>query len=293
MSEASTLATALAFARRGHGVFPLWWPVTHDGVTTCACGRLCGRSAAKHPVARYAPRGIHSASTDLNVIKDWWWRVPEANLAVVTEKLIVIDRDDRHGGDESFAALEREHGELRTWRTLTGGAGEHVIYAAPDGVAIACVIAENEIRYGREPPLGRGVDVMARGGYIVAPPSRHICGRSYCWNVDFHPANVPLAPAPDWLIERLTRVRGGGTGHDPAQWAADKARKFDEYRDKKIAEIAGKLLRAVSLDPRFVATLVHDWNQCHCVPPLPEDEVQDIFNRICKLERQRLEADHA
>jgi hypothetical protein len=287
------LPHARAWARRGHGVFPLYWPVTHNGQTVCACGRLCGKQAAKHPIARYAPHGHLSATTNDDTIKQWWELcVPQANLAVATEKLIVIDNDPRHGGDESLAALEREHGELpRTWVSLTGGGGEHRIYAAPDDVAIASFSAAN----CTTPPLGPGIDIRARGGYIAVPPSRHISGRAYSWNVDFHPADTPLAPSPDWLIERLTRARGTNSakGHDPAQWAADKEGKFEEYRDRKIAEIAGKLLRAISLDPRFVATLVHDYNACHCVPPLPEDEVQDIFNRICRRERQRLERDHA
>jgi len=289
MSE-PILSTALAFARHGHGVFPLWWPVTHNGQTVCSCGRTCGKQAAKHPHGRYAPNGVRSASTEPGVIKLWWeLRVPEANLGVSTQKLVVVDVDPRHGGDESFRTLEREHGEMQTWRSLTGGGGTHDIYAAPPGVEISNVVAEQM----KDPPLGPGIDIRARGGYIVAPPSRHMSGRSYAWSVDHHPADVPLAPAPDWLIERLTTARGGRKGHDPVEWAADKEGKFEEYRDKKIAEIAGKLLRAVSLDPAFVATLVHDWNECHCDPPLPEREVQDIFDRICKLEIKRLEASRA
>jgi len=286
------LGTALAFARHGLAVFPLHYPVEHNGQVACSCGRLCGKSAAKHPDARYAPNGVHSATIESGIIKLWWGlRVPEANLGVATDKLVVVDVDPRHGGDESFRALEREHEIPPTWRTLTGGGGEHIMFACPDGIEIKCVVAEQM----KEPPLGPGVDVRARGGYIVAPPSQHISGRSYAWSVDHHPQEVSLAPAPDWLIARLTTARGsnGGKGHDPAQWAARKAGKISEYRDREIAELAGKLLRAISLDPRFVATLVHDWNACHCDPPLPEEEVQTIFNRICKLERKRLESDHA
>jgi hypothetical protein len=286
------LLSALAFARQGYAVFPLHWPVEHNGQVACSCGRLCGKTAAKHPVARYAPNGHLSATTETGIVKLWWGlRVPEANLGVRTEKLVVIDADPRHGGDESLAALEREHEFPLTWRSLTGGDGEHIIYAAPDDVAIKCVIAANMT----DPPLGLGIDVRARGGYIVAPPSRHMSGRSYCWSVDHHPANVPLAVAPDWLITKLT-ARGtsnSGKGHDPAEWAARKAGMVSEYRDRAIAEVAGKLLRAVSLDPAFVATLVHDWNVCHCDPPLPEHEVQAILDRICEREIKRLEADHA
>src|SRR5262245_50966406 len=162
----SVLATALAFAHHDHPVFPLHWPVEHNGQVACSCGRLCGKQAAKHPVARYAPNGHLSATTDTGIIKLWWGlRVPEANLGVRTEKLVVVDIDPRHGGDDSFRELEREYGGIPpTWRVLTGGGGEHVMFAAPDGIEIASVVAENM----DNPPLGRGVDIRARGGYIVA-----------------------------------------------------------------------------------------------------------------------------
>jgi hypothetical protein len=292
MSE-SALPHALAWARHGHAVFPLWWPVTHNGQTVCCCGRLCGKQAAKHPYAvrGFAPHGHRDATLQSGIIKLWFGlRVPEANLGVATEKLVVIDVDPRDGGDESLRALELEHGELPlTWRALTGGGGEHVIYKAPDGVAVGNVVAKQMT----DPPLGPGIDVRARGGYIVAPPSRHISGRSYCWNVDFHPANTPLAPAPDWLIERLTaRGTSSGKGHDPAGWAAWAAATHSVYPDAAVARMAGKLLRAVSLDPDYVLVLLLDWNARHCDPPLREDEVEDIFKRICKSETKR-EAENA
>ena len=297
----SVLLNALAWVGRGHGVFPLWWPVTHDGQVTCACGEPCGKQAAKHPIARYdlgnrsvpiAPHGHLSATTQSGVVKLWFGlRVPNANLGVSTEKLVVVDVDPRDGGDESLRKLEAEHGELPlTWRSLTGGGGEHIIFAASDGVNVVNVVGKQMT----DPPLGPGIDIRARGGYIVAPPSRHISGGVYAWSVDHHPADVPLTTAPDWLVERLTARRTtSGKGHDPVEWATRMAEKVSEYRDAAVARVAGKLLRAVSLDPAFVATLVHDWNICHCDPPLPEHEVQDIFDRICKREIDRLEANHA
>jgi hypothetical protein len=294
MSE-PVLLHALAWAGHGHAVFPLYWPVTHNGQTVCSCGRLCGKQAAKHPysVRGFAVHGHLDATLNPRLIERWFGLcIPEANLGISTENLVVIDSDPRHGGDESLRKLEAEHGEMpRTWRSLTGGGGTHDIYKAPDGVEIHNVKAEGMT----DPPLGPGIDVRAKGGYIVAPPSRHMSGGVYAWSVDHHPANTPLAPAPECLVKRLTSapVTNDGKSHDPAQWAARKAGMISEYRDMAIAQVAGKLLCAVSLDPAFVATLVHDWNTCHCDPPLPEDEVQVIFNRICKKHRQRVEAGNA
>jgi hypothetical protein len=57
--------------------------------------------------------------------------------------------------------------------------------------------------------------------------------------------------------------------------------------------MAGKLLRAVSLDPDYVLVLLLAWNRSHCDPPLPDDEVQKIFARICRTEAKRTEANNA
>ena len=106
---------------------------------------------------------------------------------------------------------------------------------------------------------------------------------------------MPIAEAPAWLVEALTAGKqpGNGARRDAAQWAIDKAGLVTEYRDMAVASVAGKLLRAVSLDPAFVATLVHDWNACHCRPPLPERAVAEILDRIAEREIARLENSHA
>jgi len=292
MSAADVLPHALAWIGHQHAVFPLWWPVTHNGQTVCSCGRPCGKNAAKHPHGRLAPHGPNSATTDPAVVERWFkLAAPDANLGVATDRLVVIDIDPRHDGDESLRALEREHGEMpATWRSITGSGGEHIIFACPSGVAIANVVAANM----QNPPLGAGIDIRARGGYIVAPPSRHISGGVYCWNVDFHPADVKLAPAPDWLITKLTAARAStGKGHEPEYWAELAAAKYSEYGDDPLRRIAGKLLRARSLPPAFVLVLLHAWNAQHCNPPLPEDKVEEMFERICKQQDKREEADHA
>jgi hypothetical protein len=280
------LGTALAFTRRSHAVFPVNWPQQISGAWLCSCGQRGCRNAAKHPYAPFAPTGVKSASTDPDTIRRWFERAPRANLGLSTARLVVMDVDPRHGGDETLAALEREHEFPPTWRVLTGGGGEHVYFACPADVEVHCSNAE------QNPVIGPGVDIRGRAGYVITPPSRHISGRPYAWSVDHHPADVPLAAAPAWLLEKLARAPGGA-GHDPAEWAARKAGLISEYRDLAIAQVAGKLLRAVSLDPAFVATLVHDWNACHCDPPLPEREVQAIFDRIADREAKRVEAAHA
>jgi hypothetical protein len=295
MTEA-VLPSALAFVRYGHAVFPVNWPVARNGRLFCSCGsdsrgRPCGRNAAKHPYGKLAPNGILSATIESGVVKHWWgYLAPHANLGVRTDRLIVLDIDPRHGGDESFRALEREHEIPPTWRALTGGGGEHVLFACPDGVEIANVVAAAM----KDPPLGPGIDVRARGGYIVAPPSRHISGRSYAWSVDHHPQDVPLIRAPDWLIEKLTTRRiatspDGAVAPIPSDiWSQLTRQPISEYRDMAAARIVGHLLRH-NCDYELAAGLLHAWNSAWCRPPLGYHELNGIIDRITLREAIRIE----
>jgi hypothetical protein len=289
----SAPANALAFARRGYGIVPLHWPIEENGQLVCSCRRRCNKgciSPAKHPFAPFAPRGLLDAVTDPAKIRDWFTREPDANYGVITNgPLFVLDVDPKRNGDEALAALEREHGPLpHTWRTITGSGGEHILFNA-EGLYLRR-FAYNPQAADLNQPLGIGIDSP---NYIVGVGSRHICGRRYEWNVDFHPSETEIERPPRWLIERLATDAANNPGHDPAEWAKAKALKITDYRDLAIAQVTGKLLRAVSLDPAFVRTLVHDWNVCHCAPPLPEREVNQIISRIAIREAERLEHDHA
>jgi hypothetical protein len=286
----SLLGTAIAFVRRRCPVLPLHFPLRQDGKLVCSCRRKRGdgcTSPAKHPYAPLVPRGLLDATTDVDKVKRWF--ASGLNLGIRTgagDALLVLDIDPRHDGDRSLAELERAHGPLpQTWRSITGSGGEHIFFDAA---------GLGDLKHGKADAigLGPGVDVPH---YVVGPPSIHICGRPYAWSVDHHPADHQLAPAPAWLIEKLTqpKTNGGLQPPDPAEIARKRAGKIVEYRDMAVASVAGSLLRAVSIDPAFAITLVHDWNACHCDPPLPEREVTAIFNRIADREIRRLRSSDA
>ena len=139
-----------------------------DGVCTCSKGAECD-SPAKHP---RTPNGFLDATLDPEVVKRWWTKWPDANVAVVTgavSKLIAIDVD-MHGeidGEETYRGLIEDLGQhLETVEVLTGGGGRHVLFHHA-GVKIDTVASK----------LGPGVDVRGDGGYIIAPPSMHASGR--------------------------------------------------------------------------------------------------------------------
>lgn len=182
---------ALRYAtEHGFYVFPGYEP-TEAG---CSCGKDCGTDRGKHPRTVH---GLLDASKDAAQIESWWRANPDASVLVRTgieSGIMVVDVDPRHDGSETLHDLEHEHGELpETPRSLTGGGGEHIVLQHP-GPGIKIKSAANA--------LGPGVDVRGDGGYAIFPPSVHPSTRRYEWDAGAYLGEVPIAPAPRWVIDK-------------------------------------------------------------------------------------------
>src|SRR5262245_27773043 len=112
------LRDALDHAGRGWKVLPLHSPAPPFPSARCGCkkGEECS-SVGKHPRYHPAdlPRGVHSATDDLDLIRRWWERWLEANIGIATGSASgfwVVDVDTRHDGDQTLLELERRHGLL-------------------------------------------------------------------------------------------------------------------------------------------------------------------------------------
>lgn len=275
--------TPLDYARLGLQVFPCHYPVpsAERGALQCSCGNPKCASPGKHPYYRHAPQGHNSASTDEAKIKRWLHG--PYNVAIRTgaaSGIFAIDVDPRHDGDLTLAEIEREHGALPpTWRFISGSGGPHILFRHP-GFYVAC---DNE-----GATVGVGIDVKGDGGYIVAPPSRHVCGRRYEIDIDHHPDDVALADAPDWLLQRIRRG-GDGKATMPEAWRTLVAEGVSEgARNNAITRISGHLLRRY-VDPLVVLDLVLAWSAARCRPPLDEAEVTKIVDSIAARELVRRE----
>jgi len=158
----------------------------------------------KYP--RDLPRWQIEATTDAATIGMWWAANPGHGVSIVTgdaSGIFVVDVDPRHGGDETLADLEHEHGILPdTAECLTGGGGRHLYFAMPGhGEGTAATITNDA---GKR--LGPGLDVRGEGGQVVAPPTIHPDTElAYEWEALSDPFDgVSPAPAPQWLIDLLT-----------------------------------------------------------------------------------------
>ena len=138
MKESLLLRSALEYANRlGWPVFPLK-AGTKDGHLT--------------------EHGSHSGTLDLDKIRGWWTRHPDANIALTTGvRFFVLDVDPRHGGQESLEKLERTHGRLPdTIQQITGrrDGGRHYLFALPD-----FEVRNSEGEHGIAP----GIDIRGEG----------------------------------------------------------------------------------------------------------------------------------
>lgn len=186
---------ALAYARAGFPVFPLWEPT---GVGVCSCSHGAAdtlpngdkHSKGKHPRTTH---GLADATTDLEQVTKWWTQWPNANIGIRTgDGIGVVDLD----GPEGLAS-GRKMGLVSPVRTLTGN-GAQLWYLVPEGQKLVTRQAKK---------LAEGVDTRGTGGFVVVPPSLHPNGKRYCW------AGSPISkgllpPLPTQFIEQKKLLPG-------------------------------------------------------------------------------------
>lgn len=168
---------------KGFAVFPLHG--IHPIRKTCTCGRSCDKPA-KHPCfTGWQKAALGATDDDINTWHQAW---PNCNVGIATDNMIVIDVDDMS------CDLAQELLPLlpATKSALTGREGGlHRYYRAerPHKLTVHT--------FG-------GIDVRAKGGYVVAPPSRHISGRTYTWIPGYGDTQLnDLAILPDAVIALL------------------------------------------------------------------------------------------
>jgi hypothetical protein len=234
---------ALGYASRGIPVLPLHYPLPHRGDvqpvpgdqqpvvgTGCSCRDPgCGQ-VGKHPLGSLVPHGVKDATTNRAWVLAWWTRHPQANIGLATGHLFDVLDVDGPAGAQAIRELAAEHGLQSSGPLVhTGGGGWH-FYLRPAGLG--------NVR----PADLEHVDWRGRGGYVVAPPSRHASGLPYQWvpgrDLDTAPGQVPAV-----LLERLQpRQRQRPTS--PVQLRAVANGSDDRYARVALAEELSRVAAA-------------------------------------------------
>jgi hypothetical protein len=246
---------AVEYAKRGWAVLPLWGP-RPGSPTGCACGRPSCDSPAKHPITAH---GVKDASGDTGVIQEWFRRYPEANIGIATGRISGFDVLDVDGEDgfQTLSADELPH----TPSSITGSGGRHVLFEHRPGL-------RNAVRFAP------GLDVRTDNGYIVAPPSQHVSGRAYAWDLEHHPDDVHPAPWPEALYRRVVQFRA------PLPPAVEGGQIPDGQRDHALARFAGSMRRTGMTRDEILAALM-TINE-RCAPPKERHELERIATSIAR-----------
>lgn len=163
--------------------------------------------------------GLRKASNDLELVREWWTRWPNAMIGALTGpgmKAFVVDPDSYVDGDgvvhdrgAQLQALEQLLGEPipETPMVVTPGGGCHLYFALPE-------LPAGQRLGNRSKGLPFKIDVRGDDtGYVIVPPSINADGRAYEWVKRY--SEVPLAPAPAALIALLTAPDPGAAAEGP------------------------------------------------------------------------------
>jgi Bifunctional DNA primase/polymerase, N-terminal len=161
------LRSALFWARRGFGIFPV-------------------EPKGKRPIGRLAPHGFKSASSDSARIKLWWTQQPDANIGLaISEGMFVIDIDSDEACWAWIGLCER-HGKYGPTLTIKTGRGRHIYFKSSSKIKNS---------HGQ---IAEGIDVRGPGSCVIAPPSVHPTGQIYALE---NRNALEVAEAPQWIVD--------------------------------------------------------------------------------------------
>jgi len=167
----------------------------------------------------------------------WEKRYPKANIAICAgpvSGLLVLDVDGIAAA-QALQDLEDRHEPLPdTWRVATSR-GCHIYFR----------YTGDDLR-NTNGELGPGIESKTKGSTVHAAGSVHRSGHVYDWVMTLSPADLPLADAPEWLVNLLrpkpkatTPKLGRPRGTDDPHKVGRREQKYrDGAWDNMIAELA-------------------------------------------------------
>ncbi|MDC1341283.1 bifunctional DNA primase/polymerase [Oceanospirillaceae bacterium] len=189
------------------------------------------------------------ATTDQAIVKKWWEKWPEANIAIPTgarSGLVAVDVDVKNGVDgyESLSSIEARFGEQGTRRIETPSGGVHLIYRCNQKVKTRTGILD-------------GIDIRGDGGYIVAQGSV-IGGSAYQVIHDVLPEEMTIDMV-SWINDTQNTKRPCEIGMAKGERNTHIFKLASSYRGQDL-DMGSALAACKNVALR-------------CIPPLEEAEV--------------------
>lgn len=164
--------------------------------------------------------GKDNATTDMEQIKEWWSKWPDASIGMATgpgSGVWVLDID-MPNGNKNLQAIEQEYGRIPdTLIQRTGGGGLQYFFRWNG----------REIRNSSS-KIAKNIDVRGDGGYVILPPSSHPSNNVYRWIT-----KNPIIEAPEWLADKALNAN--------SKTSTDRQSSVDLYNQKALAGEISKL----------------------------------------------------
>ncbi len=238
------------------------------------------------------------ATSDERIIRGWWKEHPDANIAIAcghmtkgSKFITVVDMDNKPeknvNGFQSLYEWQRLNNAPlpKTLSARSGSGGMHYYF-----------FADKAYKNGRDIlDDNSGVDSRSEGGYIIAPPSVHKCGKRYEWESGFDISKIADGGAvldkllteqkvkeavspPRKQAAQLKKISGDITDIITAKLGLD----FSEGgRNDAIHKLASSLQARGYSDSDIFELCAHA-NSERSTPPLPDKEVQTAVQSALK-----------
>ena len=236
----SCLNTALDMVRAGKSIIPI-------------------QPKGKRPAIKSWEEFQNRVATEEEV-RGWFENKPDLNIALVCGSmsgLVAVDVD----GEQGQAWFKENMPRPNCYQYTSSKSKFHAFYSHPGRrVAPAVRIAPE-------------VDVRGDGSYVVFAPSTHKSGAVYTLHyLQGFDGWESLVPCPD--LEQFKQ-------HDekPTREASDSLDVQDGARNQTLAQLVGKWF-AKGLSRDEAMCFAHGWNERHCIPPLPEKEVERTVESV-------------
>jgi putative DNA primase/helicase len=212
------------------------------------------------------------ATSDTEQIETWAKEFPKCNWAVVTGKqsmILVFDVDIIKGqpGKQSLERLRRDFQIPDTMTARTPSGGWHLYFLYPEN-------GNGEIRNVSKIEGYPGIEVKADGGCVTLPGSFYTNGAEYVLLEKEDPA-----PLPEGLLKLLQSASFAKKKEIPAEGETIP----EGSRNTFLASLAGKM-RYAGMDSKAVLQALLVENEKRCDPPLPESEIREVAESICRYE---------
>lgn len=282
MQDTTVVPSILDFAMNyatefGWAVFPCH-SVSDSGL--CTCNSVSCKSPGKHPATN---NGSLDASTDEgDVTAMFAGKTTFANIGVATgaiSGLVVVDVDQGKGADVNELLVGGLDQTIFNTAKVKTGAGLHFYYRLPPGVTIKNSASR----------LGKFIDVRGDGGYVIAPPSRHVSGKQYEILNPNADGGLDLLDFPQAWIDKLAvpaaSTNGNGASSPfvvPPPGVSVLPDQIDQgQRNVEMTKIAGGLRDKGLLEADIFAALA-SMNQRICIPPLDDKELHQIARSVSR-----------